>query len=54
MIRILYALVTSVFAMLAASCCCTGEAKPAPLRPLPHFQEIEAAQAPAPVVHYEK
>ena len=34
MIRILSALVASVFALLAASCCCTGEAKPPGLRPL--------------------
>jgi hypothetical protein len=54
MIRILSALVVSAFAFLAASCCCTGEAKPPGLRPLPQFQEIEAAPAPAPEVHYSK
>ena len=52
MIRIISALVASVFALLAASCC-TGEAKPPGLRPLPQFQEIQPAQAPA-QVHYEK
>jgi len=55
MIRILTALVASAFALLAASCCCTGEAKPPGLRQLPQFQEIQPAQqAPAPVVHAEK
>ncbi len=53
MIRILSAIVASVFALLAASCCCTGEAKPPGLRPLPQFQEIQSAPA-APEVHYEK
>jgi hypothetical protein len=52
MIRILSAIVASVFALLAASCCCTGEAKPPGLRPLPQFQEIQAA--PAPEIHAEK
>ncbi|MEO7098097.1 MAG: hypothetical protein ABI162_01960 [Luteolibacter sp.] len=42
MIRILTALVASVFALLSASCvCCTGEPKPPGLRPLPQFQEIQ-------------
>lgn len=54
MIRIISALVASVFAMLTASCCCTGEAKPPGLRPLPQFKEIGSAEAPAPEVHYEK
>ena len=54
MIRILTALVASAFALLAASCCCTGEAKPPGLRPLPQFQEIQSAPAPAPEVHHEK
>jgi hypothetical protein len=54
MIRILSALVASVFALLATSCCCTGEAKPPGLRPLPQFQEIQTAPAPAPEVRYEK
>lgn len=52
MIRILSAIVASVFALLAISCCCTGEAKPPRLRPLPQFQEIQPA--PAPEVHYTK
>ena len=54
MIRILSALVASVFALLAASCCCTGEAKAPRLRPLPRFQEIQPAPAPAPEVRYTK
>ncbi len=41
MIRILTALVASVFALLSASCCCTGEPKAPGLRPLPQFQEIQ-------------
>jgi len=52
MIRILSALVVSVFALMAASCCCTGEAKPPGLRPLPQFQEIQPATGPE--VHYTK
>ena len=48
MIRILTALVASVFALLTAACCCTGETKPPGLRSLPEFQEIESAPAPAP------
>ena len=54
MIRIISALVVSSFALLAASCCCTSEAKPPGLRPLPQFKEIQAAPAPAPEVLYEK
>ena len=50
MIRILSALVASVFALLTAACCCTGEANPPGLRKLPKFREIEQAQ-PAPVYH---
>lgn len=53
MIRIVTALVASAFALLSASCCCTGEAKPPGLRPLPQFQEIQSAQGPA-EVNYEK
>lgn len=41
MIRIITALVASVFALLSASCCCTGEPKAPGLRPLPQFQEIQ-------------
>jgi len=44
MIRIISTLAVSSFAILAASCCCTSEAKPPKLRPLPQFQEIQAAQ----------
>ena len=58
MIRIASALVIASFAMLSASCCCTGEPKPPKLRALPNFQELPAAeapaQAPAPVVIDEK
>ncbi len=51
MIRILTALVASVFALLSVSCmCCTGEAKAPGLRPLPRFQEIPTA----PEVIYSK
>jgi hypothetical protein len=52
MIRILSSIVASVFALMAASCCCTSEVKPPGLRPLPQFQEIQAA--PAPEVHPTK
>ncbi len=41
MIRILSAVVLSAFALLAASCCCTGEAKAPGLRSLPQFKEIQ-------------
>jgi hypothetical protein len=45
MIRILIALVASVFALLSVACsCCTGEPKAPGLRPLPQFKEIESAQ----------
>lgn len=45
MIRILTALVASVFALLSVSCfCCTGEPKAPALRPLPQFQEIQSVQ----------
>jgi hypothetical protein len=56
MIRILSALIVAATALLATSCCCTGEPKPPRLRSLPHFQEIEAApvMAPAPQVLREK
>ncbi len=50
MIRATAALCVSVFALLAASCCCTSETKAPPLRKLPHFQEVPAA----PEVHYAK
>jgi hypothetical protein len=44
MIRILSSLVVSAFALLAVSCgCCTSDVKPPGLRPLPQFQEIQAA-----------
>ena len=51
MIRILTAIVASVFALLSVSClCCTGEAKPPGLRPLTQFKEIQTTQE----VHYSK
>jgi hypothetical protein len=50
MIRILTAMIVSAFALLAASCCCTGEPKAAGLRPLPKFSEIQAS----PEVNYSK
>lgn len=52
MIRIIIALSASVFALLSASCCCTGEVGAPGLRPLPQFQEIETA--PAPQIHASK
>jgi hypothetical protein len=54
MIRILASLVVSASALLAASCCCTSDTRPPGLRPLPQFQEIESAPAPAPEVHATK
>ncbi len=45
MIRILIALAASASALLSASCCCTGEPKEPPLRPLPQFQEIQTQQS---------
>jgi hypothetical protein len=54
MTRIFTALAASVFAMLAASCCCTGEPKPPGLRPLPQFREIPSAQDQGPQIHNEK
>jgi hypothetical protein len=51
MIRIITALVASIFALLSVSCgCCTGEVKAPGLRPLPQFKEIETAHE----VHYSK
>jgi hypothetical protein len=54
MIRTATALVASVFALLAASCCCTSDTKPPGLRPLPQFQEISPGSPAAPEVHYSK
>lgn len=55
MTRIVTALVASAFALLAASCCCTGESKPPRLRSQPKFQELPAEDpAPAPEVINEK
>ena len=53
MTRLLTATLASVFAFLAASCCCTGETKAPRLRTLPKFQEIESASAPAPEVQVQ-
>ncbi len=53
MIRLISALAATGFALISASCCCTGEPKAPPLRPLPQFQEIETTDAPA-EVHYAK
>ena len=51
MIRILTALVVSVFALLSVSClCCTGEVKAPGLRPLTQFKEIQTTHE----VHYSK
>ncbi len=50
MLRVIAALAVSTFALLSASCCCTGEQAANPLRPLPQFQEVPAA----PEVDYAK
>jgi hypothetical protein len=50
MFRVIAALSVSAFALLSASCCCTGEPEANPLRPLPQFQEVPAA----PEVDYAK
>lgn len=50
MFRVIAALAVSAFALLSASCCCTGEHKANPLRPLPQFQEVPAA----PEIDYAK
>jgi hypothetical protein len=44
MFRLFAALLVSAFAFLSVSCCCTSDSKPAPLRPLPQFQEMPAAE----------
>ncbi len=49
-IRILAAACASAFALISASCCCTGEPEAPELRPLPQFQEMPAA----PEVEYTK
>jgi hypothetical protein len=50
MFRAIAALCLSAFALVSASCCCTGEPKAKPLRPLPQFQEVPTA----PEVDYAK
>jgi hypothetical protein len=45
MIRIILSLVTAAFAFVAASCCCTSDSEAPPLRPLPQFQEMPAADS---------
>jgi hypothetical protein len=52
MIRIVTAIVASAFALISASCCCTGEPKAPGLRPLPQFQEIQTTTEQE--VHYSK
>lgn len=55
MIRLISALAATAFALISASCCCTGEPKAPGLRPLPQFQEVETTTTTAPAeVHYEK
>ncbi|GAA5481359.1 hypothetical protein [Haloferula sargassicola] len=44
MLRIFAAVLASVFAFLSASCCCTSEPTAPPLRPLPAFSEVPAAE----------
>lgn len=46
MIRIFTAIAATAVALLASSCCCTSDAKPPGLRPLPQFQEIAPVDAP--------
>lgn len=53
MIRLISAIAVAAFALITASCCCTGEPKAPALRKLPHFQEIETTTTEA-EVHYEK
>jgi hypothetical protein len=53
MIRLLSALTATAFALISASCCCTGEPKAPGLRPLPQFKEIETTQTTS-EVRYEK
>lgn len=44
MTRIITALLASVSTLLLAACgCCTSDAKPPGLRPLPQFKEIQSA-----------
>ncbi len=50
MFRVIASLCLSAFALISASCCCTGEPKAPPLRPLPQFQEVPTA----PEVDYAK
>jgi len=50
MFRVIAAVCLSAFALVSASCCCTGEPKANPLRPLPKFQEVPAA----PEIDYAK
>jgi hypothetical protein len=52
MTRIFTALLASAFALLAASCCCTGEPKAPGLRPMPQFNEIQPGSGPE--VNYSK
>jgi hypothetical protein len=57
MIRLICTLAASSLTLLAASCCCTSDAKPPGLRPLPQFQEISAdqpEQGSAPVIEATK
>jgi len=50
MFRVIATVCLSAFALVSVSCCCTGEPKAKPLRPLPQFQEVPAA----PEVIYSK
>jgi hypothetical protein len=49
MIRLISALAVATFALLSASCCCTGEPKAPKLPKVPHFQEIEVTETTAEV-----
>jgi hypothetical protein len=45
MIRTILSLVTAALALAAASCCCTSDTEAPPLRPLPKFLEMPAADS---------
>lgn len=54
MTRLISALTTAGLALIAASCCCTSDSKPAKLRPLPQFQEIQAEAPMEPEIRPSK
>jgi hypothetical protein len=54
MTRIASSLILASLASMLASCCCTSDSKPAKLRPLPKFQEIQAEAPAAPEIRATK